>query len=205
MEGREDPIKNWEINFSLGCLVKNQVVLGNQIVCATSCTTRDGESYQVSHVRLKKKVVIPPCSGTVKDAFPLPRIKECLDTLAKVTYMSTLDLASGYWQLEVAEEDRHKTAFISCHGLFEDLRMGFGLCNAPATFSRAMQSVLHVLLWVDVSAYLDDVIVLGLNFEVHLTNLAKVFQQLRLHNLKLKPRKCVLFREEVNFLGNGQV
>ena len=119
--------------------------------------------------------------------------------------MSTLDLASGYWQLEVAEEDRHKIAFITCHVLFEDIRMGFGLCNAPATFSRALQAVLHVLLWVDVLAYLDDVIVLGLNFEVHLTNLAKVFQRLRLHNLKLKPRKCVLFREEVKFLGNGQV
>ena len=88
----------------------------------------------------------------------------------------------------------HKTDFITRHGLFEHIRMGFGLCNAPATLTRAMQSVLHGLLW-------GDVIVLGLNFEVHLTNLAKVFQRLRRHNLKLKPRKCVLFREEVKFLG----
>ena len=101
---------------------------------------------------------------TVKDAFPIPRIEECLDTLAKATYISTLNLASGYWQLEVAEEDRHKTAFITRHGLFEHIRMGFGFCNAPATFSRAMQSVLHGLLWGDVLAYLDDVIVLGMNF-----------------------------------------
>ena len=138
---------------------------------------------------------------TVKDAFPLPRIEECLDTLAKATYMSTLDLASGYWQLEVAEEDRHKTTFITRHGLSEHICMGFGLCSAPATFSRAMRSVLHGLLWGDVLAYLDDVIVLGLNFKIHLTNLVKVFQRLCLHNLKLKPRKCVLFREEVKFWG----
>ena len=117
---------------------------------------------------------------TVKDAFPLPRIEECLDKFSMATYMSTLVLASGYWQLEVAEEDRHKTAFITRHGLFEHIRMGFGLCNAPATLTRAMQSVLHGLLWGGVLAYLDDVIVLGLN---------------------LKPRKCVLFREEVKFLG----
>ena len=89
---------------------------------------------------------------TAKDAFPLPRIEECLDTLAKATYMNTLDLASGYWQLEVAEEDCHKAAFITSHGLFEHIRMGFGWCNAPATFSRAMQSVLHGLLWGDVLA-----------------------------------------------------
>ena len=58
--------------------------------------------------------------------------------------MTTLDLASGYWQLEIDEADRYKTAFITRYGLFEHSRMGFGLCNAPATFSRAMQAVLMV-------------------------------------------------------------
>ena len=105
-------------------------------------------------------------SVTIKDAFPLPRIEECLDTLANATYLSTLDLASGYWQLEINEEDRHKTAFVTRYGLFEHIRLGFGLCNAPATFRRAMHTVLQGLLWDYVLAYLDDVIVVGHDFDL---------------------------------------
>ena len=73
------------------------------------------------------------------DQYPLPKIDDALDSLSGARYFSTLDLASGYWQLRVAEEDIEKTAF-SCHrGLFEFVRMPFGLCNAPAT----MQSFGH--------------------------------------------------------------
>ena len=105
-------------------------------------------------------------SVTIKDAFPLPRIEECLDTLANATYLNTLDLASGYWQLEIDEEDRHKTAFVTRYGLFEHIRLGFGLCNAPATFRRAMHTVLQGLLWDYVLAYLNDVIVVGHDFDL---------------------------------------
>ena len=58
-------------------------------------------------------------SKTVKDSFPLPSISQCLDQLCGNTYFSTLDMASGYWQFEIAEQDRHKTAFITKYGLFE--------------------------------------------------------------------------------------
>ena len=138
---------------------------------------------------------------TVKDAFPMPRIEECLDTLAYARYMSTLDLASGYWQLEVDPADRHKTAFITRYGLYEHIRMGFGLCNAPATFTRAMQIVLTGFLWETVLAYLDDVIIVGKTFWDHLENIRKVLMRFRFYNLKLKPKKCILFQEEVKFLG----
>ena len=68
---------------------------------------------------------------TCKDAFPLPRIDESLDTLARAKYFCTLDLASGYWQVEMAEEHRAKTAFCTKYGPFEFNVMPFGLCNAP--------------------------------------------------------------------------
>jgi hypothetical protein len=138
---------------------------------------------------------------TCKDVFPLPLIEECIDTLSGVKFFSTLDMASGYWQIELAEEDRHKTAFITKYGLFEHTRMGFGLCNAPATFQCAIQLVLRGLTWKDVLAYLDDVVVVGSSFEHHLKNLRKVFRRFRKHNLKLKPRKCVLFQRQVKYLG----
>ncbi len=138
---------------------------------------------------------------TVKDSYPLPLIEECLDTLAGTIFFSLLDMANGYYQIEVDQASRAKTAFITKYGLFEHTRMGFGLCNAPATFQRAMMLVLRGLSWTEVLAYLDDVIVLGRSFEDHLDNIKKVFQQFRDHSLKLKPRKCFLFQKEVPFLG----
>jgi hypothetical protein len=138
---------------------------------------------------------------TVKDAFPLPLIEECLDTLSGTEYFSTLDMASGYWQISIAPEDRHKTAFCTKYGLYEHIRMGFGLCNAPATFQRAMNLVLRGMTWKEVMAYLDDVIVLGKGFEDMLENLRNTLLRFRKYHLKLKPRKCTLFRPEVDFLG----
>ena len=138
---------------------------------------------------------------TVKDAFPLPLIEDCFDSLSGVQYLSGLDLASGYYQVEVADQDKQKTAFITRYGLYQHTRMGFGLCNAPATFQRAMQAVLQGLNWRVVLAYLDDVIVLGQSFDEHLDNLRAVFERFRANNLKLKPRKCELFRRQLKFLG----
>ena len=138
---------------------------------------------------------------TTKDCYPLPIIEDCLDTLQGTTCFSTLDMASGYYQIELDEESRQKTAFITRYGLFEHTRMGFGLCNAPATFQRAMQLVLRGLTWTQVLVYLDDIIVLGKSFENGLRNLRNVLYRFREFNLKLKPKKWELFKDEVEFLG----
>ena len=140
-------------------------------------------------------------SITIKDAFPLPLIEDCLDSLAGSVYFSTLDMASGYYQIEIAPEDREKTAFITKYGLFHHTRMAFGLCNAPATFQRAMYLVLRGLTWREVLAYLDDIMVLGIDFDSHLRNLREVLSRFRQYNLKLKPKKCELFQSAVEFLG----
>ena len=140
---------------------------------------------------------------TIKDQYPLPLIDDCLDTLAGTVYFSTLDLASGYYQIELEESSMKKTAFVTKYGLFEHVRMGFGLCNAPATFMRAMNLVLRGLTWSKVLVYLDDIIVLGNSFEEHIQNLKEVFDRMRHFNLKLKPKKCALLREEVEFSGRS--
>ena len=75
-------------------------------------------------------------------SYPLPQIEDSLDILGGSTVFSTLDLASGYWQVEMSEEDKYKTAFASRYGLWEWNVMSFGLTNAPATFQRLMEWIL---------------------------------------------------------------
>ena len=110
--------------------------------------------------------------------------------MAGSKWFSTLDLISGYWQVEMSPEDQEKTAFCTPEGLFEFTVMPFGLCNAPATFQCLMDLVLSGLQWTEYLVYLDDVIILGRDFEDHLRSLKLVFQRLRESGLKLKPAKC---------------
>lgn len=141
-------------------------------------------------------------SVTVKDRYPLPRIDFTLDALFGARYFTTLDLFSGYWQLELADCDKHKTAFISEFGLFEFNRMPFGLANAPSTFQRAMNDILKKALYKYCLVYLDDVIIYSSTFEEHLLHLAKVFKMLAKAGLKLKREKCAFARTSVGYLGH---
>ena len=127
---------------------------------------------------------------TRKDEYPLPRVDDTLDTLPGSKRFSTLDLLSGYWQVEVSPDDREKTAFCTHEGLFEFCVMPFGLCNSPATFQWLMDAVLAGLQWSSCLVYLDDIVIPGSTFQVHLTHLHAVFNRLKEAGLKLKPRKC---------------
>ncbi|GFV22288.1 retrovirus-related Pol polyprotein from transposon 17.6 [Trichonephila clavipes] len=139
---------------------------------------------------------------TKKDSYPLPRIDDTLDTLSGHKWFSTLDLKSGYWQVEIHPEDREKTAFTSGQGLWQFKVMPFGLCNAPATFERLMETVLKGLTFEACLIYLDDVIIGGRTFEEHLQNIRKVLSKLSDANLKLNPSKGKFFQKEVNYLGH---
>ena len=119
---------------------------------------------------------------TVKDAYPLPNIEECIDVVGDTSFLSTLDMSSGYYQIEIAEEDKDKTAFITRYGLYLYSRMPFGLCNAPATFQRAMTLILQGMTCEQVLAYLDDIILLGKNFDDALNNIVSVFKRFRQFN-----------------------
>ena len=139
---------------------------------------------------------------TRKDSFPLPRIDECLDAVGGATMFSSLDLASGYYQVAMKESDKQKTAFSCPFGLYEHNRMPFGLCNAPATFQRLMQSVMHDHIFRILLCYLDDILIYSKNFSDHLEALEKVLIRLREIGVKLNPSKCKLGQSEVPFLGH---
>ena len=139
---------------------------------------------------------------TRRDKFPLPKIEESLDALGGAKFFSSLDLASGYHQVAMAEEDIEKTAFVCPYGLFEWMRLPFGLCNAPSTFQRFIQKAMHGYLFDILLAYLDDILVYSTDFQQHLSDLQKVFQRLREVGVKLNPEKCSLGQLEVGFLGH---
>ena len=131
------------------------------------------------------------------DTYPLPRIDETLDRF------STLDMASGYWQIPPNPHDRCKTSFaIPGTGTYMFKVMCFGLKNAPSSFSRLMEVVLRQQQYEKCLVYLDDIIVLGETFDIALENLNSVFLRLRQAHLQLKANKCKLFQTEVVFLGH---
>jgi len=132
----------------------------------------------------------------------LPCINETLDTLSGTQWFSTLDLVSACLQVEVAENDQAKTAFTTHESFFEFRVMPFGLCNAPATFQHLMSLVLAGVEWSQCLVYLDDIIVLGRNFDKHLKNLGIVLQKLKDADLCLKPAKYALCKTEVTYLGH---
>ena len=140
---------------------------------------------------------------TVKDAYSLPRIDETLERLKGSCIFSSLDLKSGYWQVEIEEESKKYTAFtLGPLGFFECNRMPFGATNAPATFQRLMESCLGDLNLNWCIIYLDDVVVYAPTVKEHLVRLEAVFQKLKDAGLKLKPSKCDLFKKSISYLGH---
>ena len=140
---------------------------------------------------------------TKKDSYPLPQIQEVLESLVGVSHFSCLDLKSGFWQIRMDEVSKQYTAFtVGNLGFFKCNRMPFGVCNVPATFQRLMQNCMGELNFIYCLIYLDDLIVFSWTAEEHLHHLCVVFDCLQEYNLKLKPSKCSLFREEINYLAH---
>ena len=139
---------------------------------------------------------------TVKDSYPLPRSDDSVEALSGARWFSTLDLKSGYWQVELDEQAKEKTAFSIGTGLWQFTVMPFGLSNAPATFKRLMEQVLAGLSLNTALIYLDDVLVAGCSFAEHMANLRVALQHFRSASLKLNPKKCSLLQKQVRYLGH---
>ncbi|KAF9761154.1 Retrovirus-related Pol polyprotein from transposon opus [Nosema granulosis] len=139
---------------------------------------------------------------TVKDRYSSPRIDEIYDELAGAKIFSVLDATSGHYQITMEEKDKEKTAFSFKGRLYEYNRMPFGLCNVPATFQRAMDTILRKENRKFVIPYLDDVIVYSKTKEDHSKHLRVVMGKLRAAGISLNGGKCKMFREEIKILGN---
>ncbi|KAF9761555.1 Retrovirus-related Pol polyprotein from transposon opus [Nosema granulosis] len=139
---------------------------------------------------------------TIKDRYPLPRIDDIIDGLSNAKIFSTLDATSGYYQIKMAEEDKHKAAFAFKGGLYEFNRMPFGLCNAPATFQRAIDQILEDFRGKFVLPYLDDIIIYSEDHAKHEIHLRKVMTKLKEAGLTLNRTKSNFFKTQLKVLGS---
>ncbi|KAG3044380.1 hypothetical protein PC122_g24858 [Phytophthora cactorum] len=139
---------------------------------------------------------------TVKDSYPMPLIDDILDVLGNAKLFSTLDTASGYWNVPMDPDSAEKTGFTSKFGLYEWLVMPFGLCNAVPAFERVMENVLVDVKRRTCLVYLDDCVVFSDDFPTHLNRVRRGLERFRAVGFKLKMKKCHWGRDQVAFLGH---
>jgi hypothetical protein len=139
---------------------------------------------------------------TVKDRYPLPRIDDHLEEMVGCRYFTTLDLASGYHQIKMADDSIGKTAFVTPDGHYEFLRMPFGLVNAPAVFQRAINSILGQLRHHDAMAYLDDVLLPSVDFQKGLEKLRGIFALFQQAGMTFNLSKCRFLHTRLEYLGH---
>ena len=139
--------------------------------------------------------------STKKDTYPLPHLRDVIDKMHGAKYWTTLDAASAYWSMPLAEEDKEKTAFSVPRGKFEFNVTPYGLCNAGASYQRMMDVTLSGLPPDQALAFMDDTAIYSKTFEEHLDNIESVFTRLRQSGVTLRLAKCVFASPQVDFLG----
>ena len=139
---------------------------------------------------------------TNRPTYHIPDSQQIFDSLAGARFFSTLDLSNAYYQCEIKEEHKKFTAFNSRRGRFEFNRMPFGLCGAPFTFQKLMSEVLKDEMWRSTASYLDDVLIFSNSLNEHIKDVNNVLDKIEKAGLKLSPKKCHFFTNEVKFLGH---
>lgn len=140
-------------------------------------------------------------SISTKDRYPLPRIQDLIDRLGQCSVFTKIDLRNAYHLLRIRKGDEWKTTFRTRYGAFQFLVMPFGLCNAPSSFQRFMNSIFADVLDHFVVIYLDDILIFSRNPAEHAKHVREVLRRLRMHRLYAKAEKCEFHRPKVDFVG----
>ena len=137
---------------------------------------------------------------TIKDVYPTPRVEDAISDMKGARYFANMDLRYGFYQIRVAPEDVHKTAFQTEWSSFQWLVMPFGLINASSTFQRNMDMIFDDMR-LFTSVYTDDIVVYSKRWTDHLENVKAVLQRLRDSKFFVKRSKCEFATEEIDVVG----
>ncbi|CAF3544285.1 unnamed protein product [Rotaria sp. Silwood1] len=139
---------------------------------------------------------------TIKDNHPLPNMEQTIQILGGgYKFFSKLDMKSGFWQIPIKEEDKHKTAFITPDGLYEWNVLPQGLKNSPPSFQRLMLDLLSPCRQFAL-VYIDDIVIFSYTFEEHVKHLTQVLSILSSHNLQLNSSKCFILHRQIDYLSH---
>ena len=155
---------------------------------------------KINDLQPKVRRVDSATSGNIS-LVPLPKIDEMYAALHGAKIFTTLDLQSGYYHINLDEESKAKTAFVTPFGKYEFNSVPFGLAQVPAYFQQLISMVLQDCRDF-VMAYLDDIIIFSRTLEEHLKHIEIIFQKLKAAGLKLKESKCDFFKSEIHYLGH---
>lgn len=134
---------------------------------------------------------------TIKDSYSLPHIQDILDTLYGNNLFTSLDPMKGYHQIEVEESSHKKTAFTTHVGLFQYIRLPFGLTNPPTPFERLLEHALRDYIGKFVILYIDNILIFSRTFEDHLRHITQILQTLKAAHLKMRIDKCQFAKNSV--------
>ena len=141
-------------------------------------------------------------SVTRGDGYPIPSIASILDSVSQGKVFGHCDLASGYWQIPLRQQDRQKSAFCTHVGLYEFLRLPFGLKTAPNTFQRILNTVFADYLHQWLTVYVDDIIMWAQTQREALHSYELLFERAVNFGIQFKPSKCTFFAKEIQVLGH---
>jgi hypothetical protein len=142
-------------------------------------------------------------SITVKNRCTIPCIDDLLDAVAGSSYFTSLDLTSGYHQILISEEDRHKTAFRTPFGHFQFKVLIEGLTNAPTTFQTVMNSILHPYIRKFVVVYIDDILIFSKSEAEHQAHVRLVLEVLKREKFFVCKAKSSFAQQEIKYLGHS--
>lgn len=148
-------------------------------------------------------------SQTITDRYPIPDINLTLQNLGNAKIFSTIDLESGYHQVNIKETDREKTAFSINGAKYEFVRMPFGLKNAPSIFQRCVDDILRPYIGKFAYVYIDDVLIFSNSEQEHIEHITTIINALHDANMKIANEKSHFFSTSIEFLGhiikNGRI
>ena len=158
----------------------------------TEGSLKSSEAWRLccDYREVNKHVVIPQQ--------PLPRTDDILASLRGKRYFSVMDMCHGFYQIEIEEEDRPRTSFVTRDCQRQYRRLPFGFDSSPAIFQRIVDTILGGMKWVFAIGHIDDIIMYSDTWADHLAHLRRLFEALQKANLELHPRKCAFGAQEVN-------